>query len=69
MSAQIDNFHAVVTAYYRQLILAIAYLDIGNRTVGSAPPNASVELTLAHDVVTEPIYLRELIPHTADVAQ
>lgn len=37
--------------------------------MAGASMNASVTLTLAPDVTTEPMYLRELLPHSSSVAQ
>lgn len=69
MTAHIENFQGQVAAYFRELILATAYLDIGRRNLAGAPKDASVSLTLAPDVTTEPMYLKELLPHSAAVVQ
>lgn len=69
MTAHIDNFHVQIAANFRQLILATAYLHIGSQNVAGASMDASVALTLAPDVTTEPMYLRELLPHSSAVAQ
>lgn len=68
MTTHIDNFQCQIASYFRELILAIAYLDIGSSNLASASKDASVALTLAHDLTTEPMYLRELLPHSAAVA-
>src|SRR4029077_20395443 len=69
MPTLIDKFQESVAESMQQLILAIAYLEIGDRQISAAPGDASVALTLAPDVTTEPLYLRELLPHSPAVAQ
>lgn len=67
MSKPIIDFQHLLTGYFRDLVLATAYLEIGSRTIAGTSENASVQLTIASDVVTEPMYLRELLPHSARV--
>lgn len=69
MTKFIDQFQGQVATYFRQLILATAYLDIGRSSLAGASKDASVALTLAPDVTTEPRYLREIFPHSSAVAQ
>ena len=68
MSAPIDQFQTLLTRYFRDLVLATAYLEIGHRTILQSPPQASVTLTLAPDLTTEPMSLQELLPHSSSVS-
>ncbi len=62
MISHIDNFQGKISTLFQQLILSTAYLLIGRQSVVGAPMDASVALTIAPDVTTEPISLRELLP-------
>ncbi|MGI8482373.1 MAG: hypothetical protein ACR2MF_09975 [Chthoniobacterales bacterium] len=68
MSKCINEFQGLLTNYFRDLVLATAYLKIGDQSVAVAPTTASVSLTLAHDISTEPMYLHELLPHSSAVS-
>lgn len=68
MANPITEFQGQLTAYFRQLTLATAYVEIGNGILAKGPGNASVALRLAHDVTTEPMGLGELLPHSNAVA-
>lgn len=68
MATHIDDFQRLLTGYFRELVLATAYLEIGRQSIMQSPPNASVALTLAEGVTTEPMFLRELLPHSASVS-
>src|SRR5262245_28303863 len=58
------EFQTHIFTYFRQLRLAAAYLEGGRRYLQEAPPEATVELNVAHDVTTEPMRLSELLPHS-----
>lgn len=64
----IDNFQNLLTGYFRELVLATAYLEIGQHAVSQSRQDASVALTLSEGVTTEPMYLRELQPHSISVS-
>lgn len=64
---KVDEFQQLLTNRFRELVLAIAYLQIGERSIISLPPVVSVSLTLADGVSTEPMSLRELQPHSGSV--
>ena len=59
MSAPIDSFQKLLTGYFRELVLATAYLEIGQQAIKQSSPSAAVALTLADGVTTEPMFLRE----------
>jgi len=65
---KVDEFQQQLTSYFRELILATAYLQIGEQSIYRLPADASVSLVLAEGVTTEPMYLRELQPHSASVS-
>jgi hypothetical protein len=65
---KVDKFQRLLTDYFRELVLATAYLQIGEQSISRLPAEASVSLTLADGVTTEPMYLRELQPHSASVS-
>lgn len=67
MQVVIDEFQNTLTACFRELVLATAYLQIGQQAIGQSPPTASVALTLAEGLTTEPMFLRELQPHSGAV--
>lgn len=67
MASSILEFQARLSSYFRELILAHAYLQIGNGEIAKAPPNASVSVLLGEDITTEPFILRELVQHSAAV--
>ena len=67
MSAHIDHFQGLITSRFRELVLATAYLEIGQQATKQSPPTASVSLNLADGITTEPMFLRELQPHGASV--
>jgi hypothetical protein len=69
MKTVIDRFQGAVSDSFRQLILAIAYLNIGTSVINTSPGNASVELRLDKDIKTEPFYLKELLIHSGTVEQ
>lgn len=69
MKAAIDKFQGAVSDNFRQLILAVAYLNIGSRVINTSPTDASVELSLGKDIKTEPFYLRELLIHSSTVEE
>jgi hypothetical protein len=69
MITAIDKFQGAVSDYFRQLTLSVAYLNIGDRVINSSPDNASVELSLAKDIKTEPYYLKELLLHNLYVEE
>ena len=68
MSQPIDDFQGLLARYFRELILATAYLELGSRLIVVSPANASIALTLSPDITTEPMYLHELLPHSSAVA-
>ena len=65
---QIDEFQQSLTDYFRELVLATAYLQMGELSLSQLPSEASASLVLAAGVTTEPMYLRELQPHSASVS-
>ncbi len=67
MSAPINSFQKLLTGYFRELVLATAYLEIGQQAIKQSSPSASVALTLADGVSTEPMFLRELQAHSSSV--
>src|SRR5438445_1168293 len=67
MKKSIDEFQGQVAANFRELILAMAYLNIGGQLLAGANPDASVELFLDEDIRTEPLHVRELLPHSGAV--
>ncbi len=67
MKTAIDKFQGKVSGYFRQLILAAAYLNIGITVINRSPADASIQLSLAKDIKTESFYLRELIAHSPAV--
>lgn len=69
MSQPINDFQGLLATYFRELILATAYLELGSRLIVASPANAAVALTLSPDITTEPMYLHELLPHSFAVAQ
>ena len=69
MKQFLDAFQGQIASNFRELILAIAYLNIGGRLLSGTNPDASVELFLDEDIRTEPLHVRELIPHTNSVAE
>jgi hypothetical protein len=69
MKALIDKFQGTISDNFRQLILAVAYLNIGARVISASPTDASVELSLGKDIKTEPFYLRELLIHSGTVEE
>ena len=69
MKAAIDKFQGAVSDNFRQLILAVAYLNIGTRVINTSPTDASVELSLDKDIKTERFYLRELLIHSSTVEE
>lgn len=68
MSQPIDVFQGLLARYFRELILATAYLELGTGLIKASPANASIALTLSPDITTEPMYLHELLPHSSAVA-
>ena len=69
MKKSIDRFQGAVSGHFRQLILAVAYLNIGATVINRSPADASVELSLGKDIKTEPFYLRELLLHSRSVEE
>jgi hypothetical protein len=67
MKQSIDQFQGQIAAHFRELILAMAYLNIGGQMLAGANPEASVELFLDEDIRTEPLHVRELLPHSGAV--
>ncbi len=68
MSKHINDFQQLLTSHFRELVLATAYLEIGHNSIKQSPPNASISLTLADGITTEPMFLCELKPHSASVS-
>ncbi len=68
MQKVIDQFQTTLTSCFRELVLATAYLQIGQQALFRSPQDASVSLVLAEGLETEPMFLRELQPHSAAVA-
>lgn len=68
MSSPIESFQRLLTGYFRELILATAYLGIGQQAIKQSPPSASIALTLGNGVTTEPMFLHELQAHSPSVA-
>jgi hypothetical protein len=67
MSDPIKKFQLSITKCFRDLVLATAYLELGQHSVKTSPENASVTLMLSPEISTEPMYLNELIPHSSAV--
>jgi hypothetical protein len=67
MKTVIDRFQGAVSDSFRQLTLAIAYLNIGSSVINAGPANASVALSLDKDIKTEPFYLKELLIQSGTV--
>ena len=67
MKSLIDNFQQHVADYFRQLTLAIAYLNIGAKMISASPKDMSIQLPLDKDIATEPMYLKELLAHSNKV--
>lgn len=67
MKQSIEQFQGQIAANFRELILAMAYLNIGGQMLTRANPEASVELFLDEDIRTEPLHVRELLPHSGAV--
>lgn len=65
---KVDEFQQLLTNHFRELILATAYLRIGEQSILRLPREASVSLTLADSVSTEPMSLHELLPHSTSVS-
>lgn len=64
---KVDEFQRLLTKQFQELVLAIAYLQIGEQSVLRMPAEASISLTLAEGLETEPMSLRELQPHSGSV--
>lgn len=69
MKTAINEFQGQLSDYFRQLILAAAYLNIGGREISGAPADVSVQLVLDKDITTEPLLLRALLPFSRSVAE
>src|SRR5437016_2552940 len=69
MKAAIDDFQEVLANYFRQQVMGVSYLAIGAQVVAQTSPAASIELLLDTDLKTEPLFLRELLPHRESVRQ
>jgi hypothetical protein len=69
MKTAIDIFQNAISDSFRQLILAVAYLNIGAGVINTSPANASVELSLDKDIKTEPFYLKDLLIHGGTVEE
>ncbi|WP_155500181.1 hypothetical protein [Comamonas testosteroni] len=67
MQIVIDEFQNTLKNCFRELVLATAYLQIGQQALFRSPRDASVSLVLAEGLETEPMFLRELQPHSAAV--
>lgn len=67
MASSILRFQAQLSNHFRELILAHAYLLIGNEQIAKAPPLASVSVLLGEDITTEPFNLKELVQHSSAV--
>jgi hypothetical protein len=64
---KVDEFQRLLTVQFRELVLAIAYLQIGQQSILRMPAEASISLTLAEGLTTEPMSLHELQPHSGSV--
>jgi hypothetical protein len=69
MLGLIDDFQRQAAIHYRQLILGNAYVGIGSRLLASALPETNLAITTAPGISTEPIFVRDLLPQSPDVAQ
>jgi hypothetical protein len=67
MASSILQFQTQLSNYFRELILAHAYLQIGNEQIAKAPLLASVSVLLGEDITTEPFILKELVQHSSAV--
>lgn len=67
MASLILRFQAQLSSHFRELILAHAYLLIGNEQIAKASPLASVRVLLGEDITTEPFSLKELVQHSSAV--
>jgi hypothetical protein len=64
---KIDEFQLLLTNRFRELVLATAYLQIGEQSIIRMPAAFSVSLTLADGATSEPMALQELRPHSGSV--
>jgi len=67
MKSLIDNYQKSISDYFRQLTLALAYISIGAKTISASPQNISIQLTLDKDIVTEPMFLKDLLAYNVNV--
>lgn len=65
----IDTAIDRIETLFQQLVLGVAYIDLGGQSLKMQPQESSVEVLVGPNIRTEPYFVSHLLPFEADVMQ